>query len=355
MIQPGSDALAIHQNWICINAAALSNNVQVLRRDIIAGATAEPKLMAVVKANAYGHGFEAARHLRDAGADALGVTTLDEALAVQQVGIDPHATLVLLFAPLTVATQARLAVERGFHVTVCDGGHLDLIEAAERELGVAAFPHLKVDTGMGRLGLDVEAAVLLARRRPQWGGIYTHFARASERDLAPTVAAFKKFSDFLHECMMNDIDVGLRHCANSAAALRLSASRLDMVRLGTLVYGQMPTQYAKRPVGLSDATFQAQARVVFVHDLKPGDSVGYGSEFTASRAMRVAVVPVGFADGFGVAPTSLYRGWRGVRQIVAESRDPTPSAASVSPRRTRRCGWPCRDADDRGGCDGAWR
>ncbi len=339
MTHPDSDPLALRQNWIRVNATALAKNIQVLKRDVaVASHTTperednqpsgilrapSPKLMAVVKANAYGHGFEAARYLRDAGADAFGVTTLDEALAVQQAGIDTHATPILLFAPLTDAAQARLAVERGFHITVCDSGHLDLIEAAERETGAAAFPHLKVDTGMGRLGLNVEAATTLARRRAQWAGAYTHFARASEKNLAPTRAAFNKFLTFTRDCGGSGIDFGIRHCANSAAALRLPESRLDMVRLGTIVYGQMPTSYAARPAGLSDATFQAQARVVFVHDLFPGDTVGYGSEFTASKQMRVAVVPVGFADGFGVAPVSLYRGWRGVRQIVADrNREP---------------------------------
>ena len=318
----GND-LALHQNWIRINNSVLANNVRVLKQAFAMGDGPAPKLMAVVKANAYGHGVVSATTMRDAGADAFGVTTLDEALAVQKAGIDPDATPVLLFAPLTDSAQARLAVERGFHLTICDDAHLDLIEQVEFDLGVKANLHLKVDTGMGRLGLPAKDAYHVAARRQIWAGAYTHFARASEKSLAATGEAIRKYEQFLNDCAGLGLTIELRHCANSAAALRLPETRKDMVRIGTLLYGQMPTSFAARPVGLSDATFQAQARVVFVHDLLPGDTVGYGAEFTARKRMRVAVVPIGFADGFGVAPVSLYRGWRGMRQIVADrSRKP---------------------------------
>jgi alanine racemase len=309
---------SIQQRWITIDTTALAGNVRVLKEFIGAGG---PKLMAVVKANAYGHGAAAiAPVLREAGADWFGVTTLDEAIELIEAGIDSTKTPILLFAPLTTAEQVRAAIDNDLHLTVCDDSHLDLIEAAGTGPRKPNL-HLKVDTGMGRLGCAPAEALTVAGRWRGWAGVYTHMARAADDGLTSARRQLTKFLDFLRLCERNGFQMGIRHCANSAAAIRMPDARLDMVRIGTALYGQMPSEFVTRLPGLSPDTFQAHAQVVFVRSLESGDSVGYGSEFVASKTMRTAVLPIGFADGFGVAPSSLYSGMRGVKKLIAE-RDP---------------------------------
>jgi alanine racemase len=314
---PGDPRL--QQHWIDVDLDALKANVQVIKKLISPAGT---RLMAVVKADAYGHGAAGvAGALRDAGTDTFGVTTLDEALPLLEAGIDSRTTPILLFAPLVNAEQVRIAVEAGLHLTVCDKGHLDLVRDAEAASVQAASLHLKVDTGMGRLGLRPETALDIAKLRPSWAGVYTHFARAGEKDLAATSGQLRRFLDFCEQAAGVGIDIGLRHCANSAAMLRLPESRLDMVRTGTVLYGQMPSSFVQRPEGLISETFQARAQVVFVRDVRPCETIGYGAEYVAKAPVRAAVVPIGFADGFGIAPQSIYRGWRGIKQWVGD-RDP---------------------------------
>jgi len=276
----------------------------------------------VVKANAYGHGAAAtAPILRDAGAEWFGVTTLAEGLELVQAGIESTRTPILLFAPLVTLDQVEVAVRNSLHLTICDDSHLALAKAAqvgERKPSL----HLKVDTGMGRFGLTPADAIGVAGRWTDWAGVYTHMARAGDDALGDARRQLSKFTDFLAVCKRKGFQMGVRHCANSAAALRMPDSRLDMVRVGTALYGQMPSEFVTRPEGLSAETFSAHAQVVFVRDLAAGDAVGYGSEFVAPKAMRAAVLPIGFADGFGVAPSSLFGGMRGLKKLLAD-RDPS--------------------------------
>jgi alanine racemase len=125
----------------------------------------------------------------------------------------------------------------------------------------------------------------------------------------------------MYDSMLREgIHPGLRHAANSAAALRLPESRLDAVRLGTLLYGQYPSKFVPRMDGLDPQTWCARARVVFVRDLPSGASIGYGAEVTLRKPTRAAVIAVGFADGFGMAPASLFHGRRGVGAVLRHDR-----------------------------------
>ena len=306
--------------WVTVSLPALRANAQCLRALLDASASGpSPRLMAVVKANAYGHGaFQAARAFLEGGADALAVTTLSEALELTDAVIDSRETPILVFAPLVTREQLELAVARGLHLTVCDSDHVRLAREAAKAQGETARLHLKVDTGMGRLGLAPTDALNVARQFAndefsQWAGVYTHFARASEPDLTPTRTQLAIFEKFCNDLGMSGLTGVLRHCANSAALIRLPESRLDMVRAGTVLYGQAPSASVLLPDGIRRDSWKMQARVVFVHDLEPGATVGYGAEYLVKRPTRAAVLPIGYADGFTLQPASLTAGPRGLK------------------------------------------
>jgi alanine racemase len=306
-----------NQRWIEINADALSQNVKILK-----SAVAPAKLMAVVKANAYGHGAKlVAPILRDAGADAFGVTTIDEARELIDAGLDSIITPILCFAPISDLATWEWAIQKNLHLTVADLSALELAQSAEKATGLTGNVHLKVDTGMGRLGLSPEQGSEIAIKRNRWAGVYTHFPNASAQSSKLTLQPLKKFTKFIEFSRKKRIEIIDAHCANTAAALRFPETRLDMVRIGTALYGQMPSEYVPKPNGLRSDTFALKARILQVKELNKGDTIGYCSEFTAKMKTRVAVIPIGFADGFGVAPTSLYSGLRGLSRVLKSNQN----------------------------------
>lgn len=308
--------------WVRVRLAALRTNLRLIKEQIAAAETGAPKLMAVVKADAYGHGAgRVAAAFREAGADAFGVTTLLEAIEICEAGIDSEKTPVLVFAPMVSNEQLRAALSLNLHLTICNEEQAGMAARAAASLKVVAALHLKVDTGMGRLGLPPEQALTVARslegkKNARLAGVYTHFSRAGEENLAPTRAQMAQFDAFCRALAGRGVHPEMRHAANSAAAMRLPESRLDMVRVGTLLYGQYPSGFVPKIEGLRDDTWIMQARVIFAHELPAGSTVGYGAETRVRRLTRAAVLPVGFADGFAVSPNSLFRGARGLRAVL---------------------------------------
>ena len=175
---------------------------------------------------------------------------------------------------------------------------------------------------MGRLGVLPTDALDLARQiasepNVDFAGIYTHFARALEKDPAPTQRQFAQFQQVIRQITDAGIDPGLRHCANSAAMVRFPEMRLDAVRPGTILYGQYPSAAVPRTLDLQD-TWRLQARVVALRPVPAGAAVGYGGEYVTKRPTRLAVLPLGYADGFTVAPASATAGWRGVKTLLRD-------------------------------------
>ena len=286
--------------WIEVNRAALRHNFRIAQS--VAG---EAQIIAVIKANAYGHGaVECARVFSDAGAAMLAVTRLDEAIPIRDAGI---AAPILLLAPPAI-DEYEQAVSRDLTFCVsCFDDALKLNDAAKKQ-NITARAHLKINTGMGRLGVEPEECVDVARRISELPNValeaaWTHFAFASETDAAPTqrqlalfLSARESLKDFVPKF----------HCANSAALLRFGETHLDFVRPGTMLYGQFPSSAARaaangKNIHLAD-TWKARARVVALRDLKSGQSVGYGGEWRASKPSRIATIAIGFADGLSQQP-----------------------------------------------------
>jgi alanine racemase len=289
--------------WIEVSRPALRNNVAQLRRL----APAVP-LMAVVKANAYGHGaVPTARVLEDAGVHAFAVACLSEGLELRSGGIT-RPILVLGYTP---GWQACEAAAKDITLTVFDPETAaELQRAVSAEVAPQMQPltvHVKVNTGMNRLGVRPEhAGELLQVLRSLPGlrveGIFTHFATSDEADKTYTELQFARFQKLLEELARTGLRPPVAHAANSAALLTMPHTHLDMVRSGIALYGLDPDlEQCPLPAGFMPA-LSWKAMVTHVADLQPGEPVSYGREFVAGGPMRVAVIPVGYADGFPRKP-----------------------------------------------------
>lgn len=299
-------------SWIEVNLGALEHNVAQVRE--LAGSSV--KVMAVVKANAYGHGLvETSNAFVKAGAGYLGVSTLEEGMELREAGVKSP---VLVFSPMLV-DQIEDAVEYALDQTVCNTEYVWKISDAAKRMRRKARVHVKVDTGMGRLGVlpedsEMLACELLSRENIEVTGVYTHFANAA--DAADAARQNRKFSSVVANMALKEMEVGLRHAANSAALLSMPDARYDMVRTGTLLYGQYPAGNFERMPDLRE-TWRFKTRIVEIRKLEKGAKVGYGSEFTAKRQCVAAVIPIGYSDGFTLTPESVLRRRSSVVRTVA--------------------------------------
>jgi alanine racemase len=236
-------------------------------------------LCAVVKANGYGHGPVASAALAG-GATWLAVATAAEASELREQGVDAP---VLVMGALT-RDELRVALE----------ADADVVAWTDEVAGAARRAHVKLDTGMGRLGTKDRKEALRLAARPNATGLMTHFATADEPgdDLFP--AQLEAFQDFVEAAGRDDLVV---HAANSAAALRDPASHFDMVRCGIAIYGMDPFHEDPAARGLEPA-LSLHSWVAAVRRFEPGDSAGYGRRWTAEERCWVATVPVGYGDGW---------------------------------------------------------
>ena len=271
-----------------VNLGAIAHNTRVLRQ-AVGGA----RLMAVVKANAYGHGLiPVARTALQNGADFLGVAVPEEGRRLREAGIEAPILVLGNVNP----SGARIAVRDRLVQTVFDAAGVQVLERACAEGGAAAEVHLKLDTGMNRIGArtrdEVQGVLSALRAAPhlRLTGAFTHFADADNPDEG---FSREQFSRFTH--LTQPLPKGLLlHAAASDASLRFPWARLDMVREGIALYGCVQ---GFDSLGLRPA-MRFETRVAYVKDILAGDTVGYGRAFTAPTAMRVATLPVGYGDGY---------------------------------------------------------
>lgn len=289
-----------------VDLGALRRNVARLRERT----RPETSMLVAVKADAYGHGLlPVARALADAGVDWLGVATPDEADRLRAGGIDGR---IVMFGPLRGPALTRL-IAAEVDLTVTDLGDVAAVAAAHDELGVRAPParvHLKVDTGMGRLGLGPERAIDIARAVEaadalQLAGVWTHFACADEPSLDVTERQRRAFDATLADLEAAGVRPEVRHAANSAALLAWPATHYDLVRPGLAVYGYAPGPDLAAAAADLEPVLTLTAPVVFVKPVRRGDAVSYGQRWRAPEDTTVATVRFGYADGYPRALTNL--------------------------------------------------
>jgi len=257
-------------------------------------------LLAVVKADGYGHGAEpVARAVLDAGAAWLGVALVEEGMKLRNAGID--APILLLSEPPHAAADAVVAHDLTPTVYTPVG-----IEALAKAVAAAGVPeplrvHLKVDTGMHRVGCAAEHArelvdAIAAQPELELGGVCTHLAVADEPDNSYTAEQLDRFEALLRELDARGVRPPLVHAANSAGVLAHPRARYDLVRVGIALYGVPPAPELAGRLPLRPA-LSLRARVAYVKELLPGSRVSYGLRYEIARPARVATVPIGYADG----------------------------------------------------------
>jgi alanine racemase len=264
-------------------------------------------VIAVVKADAYGHGaLPVVRALLAAGCERLAVLSVEEGCALREAGV---AAPVLVLGG--VHESPELAVEHGLTPVVHHTGHLERIAAAARRRGVPVRVHVEVDTGMHRMGAplgEAEALLVAVAEEPllELEGVYTHLARADEADLEPSLEQLASFRDLLAAARARGLSPPLVHCANSAgvlagAALRDALPEANAVRPGLMLYGVSPAPHLAASL---HPVMTLRTRVAHVRTLRPGDAVGYAALYRAERATRVATLPLGYADGVPISASN---------------------------------------------------
>jgi alanine racemase len=278
--------------WVEVDLGAIQANVAQIRRHI----GSQCHLMAVVKADAYGHGALAvSRAALEAGAHCLGVATLEEGIQLRQEGV--QATIILLGA---INTPEEAQAVQGWKIepTLCTPKQvLTFAEAITRPLSV----HLKIDTGMGRLGTHWQEAlsfVRLAYSQPnlQVASVYSHLATADEPDSPVVHEQHQRFQSVLKSLQEEGLTPPSVHLANSAATLAYPALHYDMVRVGLSIYGLSPSAHLGNILNLQPA-MQVRARIVQVKTLPAGSGVSYGHRYHTQKPTRIATVAIGYADG----------------------------------------------------------
>lgn len=276
--------------WLDVDLRNIAWNLEQIRRRV-----ARP-VMAVIKANAYGHGLvEVGRFLESRGVEFLAVGKASEAFALRDAGVGAR---ILNFGPFTGA-EALALVQRGVSQSVYTDDVRALAEAA-RTHRTRGKVHVKVDTGLGRVGVRWDRAVafletVAATPGIEIEGIFTTFTEDPDFDRVQ----LERFLGVCRAAAARDVQVGIRHAASSAGVLAFEEAHLDMVRPGITIYGHYPsTQEAEaRKIELRPA-MSLRARVTCIKELRPGDAVSYHRAFVATRPTRVATLGIGYADGY---------------------------------------------------------
>jgi alanine racemase len=283
----------VRATWAEVNLTKLESNLAAIRQKV-----APAKVMLVVKANAYGHGLaDVAKALADQ-ADYIGVAVLEEAIYLRKLGIT---------APIIVlggiwGEQIRGYLQYDLTLTASSIERLQQIDSAAEQMGAKARVHLKIDTGMERIGIHYYNAAALQEaslkcKHVEVEGIFSHFANADSPDLEHARLQLERFNETLRFYERRSLPAPMRHIANSAAVLQLPESYMDMVRPGIMLYGVYPAPGVPRTVAIKPALTWT-SRVVYFKVVRPGHAVSYGSTWQTDHLVRVVTVPVGYGDGY---------------------------------------------------------
>jgi alanine racemase len=283
----------VRATWAEVNLTRLENNLAAIKRKVTPA-----KVMLVVKANAYGHGLVEVSKALAGMTDYIGVAVLEEGILLRDLGVT---------APIIVlggiwCEQIFRYLEHGLTLTASSVERLQQINDAAGQMGVKAKVHLKIDTGMERIGIHYYNAHLLQEAalkcmHVEVEGIFSHFASADSHDLTYAGLQLERFNEVLRFYERHSLPMPMRHIANSAAVLQLPESYLDMVRPGIMLYGVYPSPETPHTVEVKPA-LAWKSRVVYFKVVKPGHAVSYGSTWQSDHNVRIVTVPVGYGDGF---------------------------------------------------------
>ncbi|NLW46574.1 MAG: alanine racemase [Firmicutes bacterium] len=282
--------------WVDIDLGAIRHNLTEIRRQI--GPTVE--VMAVVKAEAYGHGaIKVAKTLLQAGANRLGVALTEEGIALREAGITAP---ILVFSPLQVE-QGNMMVKYDLTPTICMLEPAVALSRAAVKAGKVINIHLKIDTGMGRIGVPANEGIIFIKKLQSLPGItleglFSHLATADEQDKDYAKYQIKTFNKVIVDLKNEGLLPAKIHLANSAAIIDLPLTHYNMVRPGIMLYGMYPSlEVDLKKVRLKPA-FALKTKVVFVKRVASGITISYGRKFTAPKDTTIITIPLGYADGW---------------------------------------------------------
>jgi len=278
-----------------IDLSKIGSNVKQIRRQIPAGT----KVMGIVKANAYGHGLtDISRYLESSGIDSLGVGFLEEGIILRNVGIK----IPILVLGGVLGYQIKLFITNDLDVTVSSLELAESINAMMEANGRSARIHLKIDTGMGRIGISPENAPLLAEKIVKLPhldlvGLYSHFATSDGNDNEYMYKQLERFDTAVRKIQSKGITVEHIHIANSGAIINAPESYYTTVRPGIALYGITPAEQMNTKMQLQTA-FQLKSRIVFIKEIPSGVDISYGRTFTSKKRTRIGTIPIGYGDGY---------------------------------------------------------
>jgi len=281
--------------WTEIDLGKLRRNLQLIRADLPRAV----KFLAVVKDEAYGHGaFDVARIAIEEGAWGCGLSTLEEALTLREAGI----TAPLLLLGERQEAELPWCVEHDLTVCVNEPHTIRKLARVAAARNKRVPVHLKIHTGMSRYGVRWDEALplvaqIVAENALQLEGVMTHFSQSDEVDKSFANLQLARFHEVLTALAARKISVPLRHACNSGGFLDLPHAHFDMVRTGILMFGIFPSTVCRQIPGI-EPVMSVKAKIASLQKLKPGEVVGYGMRYTAPSERRIAVLPIGYGDGF---------------------------------------------------------
>lgn len=287
----------IRPAWAEIDLDNLAHNMREVRRIV----EDDISIMAVVKANAYGHGsIETSKVFLENGACYLAVATLGEAIELRRAGISAP----ILILGYIKNSQHHIAVEEDITETIYNMESAKFLSDAATKLKRKAKVHIKIDSGMGRIGFrpdekSIEEIVNIAKLpNLEVEGIFTHFAKADELDKTFTIEQYEKFQWTIKELGNKGLNIPIKHASNSAAIIDLPEYNLNMVRGGIMLYGLYPSdEVIKEKVKLKPA-MTLKAEISNIKVVPKGTGISYGQIFVTERESKIATIPIGYADGF---------------------------------------------------------
>jgi alanine racemase len=323
-VEAGADEVATQRAWVEVNLAALRHNIDVLQT--LLGPSSE--LWAVIKANAYGHGAIAVgREAIAAGVSGLCVATLAEGIELRQAGL---SCPILVLGALRTAAELQAAAIAELDVTVTAVEQIPVCEAVAATLQHPLPVHLKVDTGMSRLGVPWTEALAVWQQlvsAPQLveRSLYSHFATADELHHPATIAQHQRFQQVVNSLQASGLPLPPLHMANSAATLANPQWHYQRVRVGLALYGLSPAPNLAASSRLQPI-LTVKARIVHLHDVPAETGVSYGHRYTTPAPTRLATVAIGYADGLPRRLSGCIRGYvRGqfIQQVGSVTMDQT--------------------------------
>lgn len=296
-------------SWVDVDLDAISDNVRNIKKYL-----SSTRLLAVVKANAYGHGlYPIACCAVESGADYLGVSSLEEGIFLRKKGISQP---VLVFNTI-LPEQAADVLSYDLTATVCSFDVVQALDEAAARQNKKATVHLKIDTGFGRFGVLPEHAVEMIRvttlnfKNIYIEGLYTHFSMAANEKI--TRSQFNLFLSLIKTLKDQGYEIPLKHACNSTAVLNYPDMHLDMVRIGNLIYGLVPSKDLK----ITNPS-KIYSKIILLKNLPKGHYVGYGNKYKTKRSTTIAIVPFGYFEGLEVFVSQPNGIWDGIKNFIKQ-------------------------------------